>query len=82
MSAAVPKLTGKTLAKAKKALKAANCKLGEVTKPKKRKGQKKLPALVVKRSTPGRGAKPADGEVDLKLGPKPKPKAKPKKKRG
>lgn len=68
----VPKLAGKSLKQAKRALKTANCKLGEVTKPKKRKGQKKLPALVVKRSTPGRGAKPADRKVELKLGPKPK----------
>lgn len=76
----VPKLVGKTLANAKKALKAANCKLGKVTKPKRVRG-KKQPALVVKSSSPRRGAKPADGKVDIKLGPKPKPKAKPKKPR-
>ncbi len=74
----VPKLAGKTLRQAKRALKRAECKLGKVQKPKRKKG--KQPALVVKRSTPGRGAKPADGKVDLKLGPKPK-KQKPKPRR-
>jgi hypothetical protein len=73
----VPKLAGKTLPRATKTLKRAGCKLGKVTKPKKRKGQKKLPALVVKSSSPRRGAKPANRKVDLKLGPKPK-KQKPK----
>jgi hypothetical protein len=63
----VPKLAGKTLARAKAALTAANCKLGEVHKPKSAKR-----ALVVKSSTPAAGAKPADGKVDLRLGPKPK----------
>jgi hypothetical protein len=76
----VPKLVGKILARAKTALKAAHCKLGEVTKPKRAKGKKRR-VLVVKSSSPRRGAKPADGKVDLKLHPKPKPKAKPKKTR-
>jgi hypothetical protein len=71
----VPKLAGKTLKQAKRALKAANCKLGEVQKPKQAKGKKRR-VLVVKRSFPGRGAKPADRTVDLKLHPKPKPKPK------
>jgi hypothetical protein len=75
----VPKLAGKRLKRAKKMLKAANCKLGKVTKPKKfkakaKKGQKRR-VLVVKRSTPRRGARPADRKVDLKLGPKPRKKA-------
>lgn len=69
----VPKLAGKTLARAKVALKAAHCKLGTVTKPKQPKG-KKRPALVVKSSSPRQGAKPADRTVDLKLHRKPKPK--------
>ncbi len=71
----VPKLAGKTLKQAKRALKSANCKLGKVQKPKQAKGKKRR-VLVVKRSFPGRGAKPADRTVDLKLHPKPKPKVK------
>ncbi len=74
----VPKLAGKTLKQAKKALKAADCKLGTVTKPKPPKGKKakgkKQPVLVVKKSTPRQGAKPANGKVNLKLGPKPQKK--------
>lgn len=66
----VPKLTAKTLGRAKSALKAAGCTLGKVTKPKPKKG-KKLGALVVKSSTPGAGAS-TTGTVALKLGPKPK----------
>ncbi len=69
----VPKLVGKTLAQAKKALKAAHCRLGDVTKPKRAKGKKRR-VLVVKSSSPRRGAKSADGRVDLKLHQKPKPK--------
>lgn len=64
----VPKLAGKTLARAKAALTAAGCKLGKVTKPKPKKGQK----LVVKGSSPGAGAN-ATAAVNLRLGPKPKP---------
>jgi hypothetical protein len=67
----VPKLAGKTLARAKEALRAASCKVGTVRRPRPRKG-KPLPPLVVKSSTPAAGASPADGEVDLRLGPKPK----------
>ena len=67
----VPKLAGRTLKGAKKALKAAGCKLGKVTKPKRRKG-KRQPALVVKRATPRRGARPADRTVALELRVKPK----------
>lgn len=68
----VPKLTGKTLARAKVALAAANCKLGKVTRAvPKRKGRRG--ALVVKSSNPPAGANPANGKVHLKLGPKPKP---------
>jgi hypothetical protein len=76
----VPKLAGKTLKQAKRALKTANCKLGKVTKPKPPKGNKakgkkgkKQPVLVVKRSTPRQGAKPASGKVNLTLKVKPKP---------
>lgn len=52
----VPKLKGKTLAKAKKALKKAHCALGKVKKPKHAKGK-----LVVKSSSPGSGKSRAAG---------------------
>ncbi len=65
----VPKLVGKSLSKAKSALKAAHCTLGKVTKPKSKNGKKK--ALVVKSSTPAAG-KATTAKVGLKLGPKPK----------
>ncbi|HYH52955.1 MAG TPA: S8 family serine peptidase [Solirubrobacterales bacterium] len=67
----VPKLAGKTLARAKAALRAAACKVGTVRKPRPRHG-KRLPPLVVRSSTPGRGARPGGGEVDVVLGPKPR----------
>lgn len=67
----VPKLAGKRLAQAKAALSAASCKLGTVRKPRPSKGRR-LPPLVVKSSTPATGAKPADGKVNLTLGPKPR----------
>jgi hypothetical protein len=67
-SCTVPKLAGKTLARAKAALTAANCKLGAVRKPK----GKRRRVLVVKSASPRAGAKPADGRVDLRLGPKPR----------
>src|SRR5215218_8031838 len=67
----VPKLKGKTLKRAKAALRAAHCKLGTVHKPKRAKGKRRR-VLVVKSSSPRRGAKPADGTVDLKLRVKPK----------
>jgi PASTA domain len=63
----VPKLAGKTLARAKAALKAANCKLGKVHRPRHLKGRGRL---VVKSSNPAAGAKPASGKVNLRLGPK------------
>jgi hypothetical protein len=66
----VPRLVGKTLARAKLALTAAACKLGTVRKPRPRKGPR-LPPLVVKASSPALGAKPANGKVNLTLGPKP-----------
>lgn len=66
----VPKLSGKTLARAKTALAGAPCPLGKVTKPKARKGRR-LPSLIVKSSSPAAGAVTA-GPVNLTLGPKPK----------
>jgi hypothetical protein len=70
-SCIVPKLAGKTLARAKAALTAANCKLGTVHKPKRPKGKKRR-VLVVKSSNPAAGARPASGKVDLTLAPKPR----------
>lgn len=66
----VPKLAGRTLARAKPALKAAGCTLGKVGKPKPRRGQGQ-PRLVVKASNPAAGASlAAGGKVHLRLGPK------------
>lgn len=68
----VPKLAGKKLARAKAALRDANCAVGVVTKPRARKG-KKLGQLVVKSSTPSAGQiLAAGGKVSLTLGPKPR----------
>ena len=69
----VPKLIGKTLARARMALTAAGCKLGwvQVRWAKRPKG-KKRPVSVVKWSNPAAGASSADGYVDLRLGPKPR----------
>lgn len=68
----VPSLAGKKLARAKAALKAANCAVGKVTKPKAGKG-KKLGQLIVKSSKPSAGTTLEVGsEVDLRLGPKPR----------
>jgi PKD repeat protein len=66
----VPKLKGKSLSKAKSLLKKSHCKLGKVTKPKKRKHHK-LGKLVVKSSSPKAGAtKPAGTKVALRLAQK------------
>lgn len=65
----VPRLAGRTLARAKAALKAAACKLGTVRRPRPRKGRR-VPPLVVRSSTPAAGASPAGGKVNLTLGPK------------
>jgi subtilisin family serine protease len=71
----VPKLAKLSLAKATAALKKANCALGRVTKPKKKKGQTKLPPLVVKSSKPKAGTElTAGAKIAVTLGPKPKPK--------
>jgi hypothetical protein len=61
----VPKLTGKTLARAKAKLRAANCRLGKVGIPK-GKGSN----LVVKSFSPTAGETPANGMVHVRLGPK------------
>jgi beta-lactam-binding protein with PASTA domain len=58
----VPKLRGKSLAKAKRALSAAHCSLGRVKKPK---GKGKL---LVGASRPGAGTvRPAGARVNVKL---------------
>jgi subtilisin family serine protease len=67
----VPKLAGKTLGQAKAALTAAGCTLGAASKPKAKRGQKAA-RVVVKSSSPSAGAKPTDGKVNLRLGPKPR----------
>jgi hypothetical protein len=68
----VPELAGRTLARARAALKAAECRLGKVHRPKRRKG-KGLGPLVVKASMPPAGKiLKAGGKVDLRLGPKPR----------
>lgn len=59
----VPKLKGKSLARARRALRAAHCSLGRVRKPKGAKGK-----LVVRSSSPGAGSiRPAGAKVSLRL---------------
>ncbi|HEX3734536.1 MAG TPA: PASTA domain-containing protein [Solirubrobacterales bacterium] len=70
-SCIVPKLAGKTLARAKSALTTAGCRLGRVHKPKQPKGKGRR-ILVVKSSNPRAGARSANGKVNLTLGPKPR----------
>lgn len=61
----VPKLTGKTLAAAKKSLKAARCKVGFVIRPRGAKGAR----AKVKRTVPKPGTSlPAGTPVSIKLG--------------
>lgn len=67
----VPKLVGKKLKAAKRRIRAAGCEVGEIHKPKWAKGKRRR-AFVVKSTNPAVGAKPADGKVDLTLGPKPR----------
>jgi thermitase len=66
-SCTVPKLAGKTLAKAKAALKGARCALGKVSEPK---GPTKAKAetLVVAASSPAAGVK-TTGSVSMRLAP-------------
>jgi Divergent InlB B-repeat domain/PASTA domain len=60
----VPKLRGKTLKKAKQALKRHHCRLGKVKRPKGKKGKR----LIVRSSAPGAGAKRAVGaKVGVRL---------------
>ena len=67
----VPRLKGKSLAAARRALGANHCTVGHVTKqhkPKRSPGKHKKWALVVSRETPPAGStKPAGSTVALKL---------------
>jgi hypothetical protein len=68
----VPKLKGLALGAARSAITRAHCKVGQIHKPKAKKG-KKLGPLVVRSSSPAAGAvRPAGTKVGLTLGPKPK----------
>jgi subtilisin family serine protease len=67
----VPKLAGKTLARAKAALRAAACTLGTMRRPRLHRGRRPQP-LIVRSSNPAAGAKPVSGKVNLTLGPKPR----------
>ncbi|HEY5333712.1 MAG TPA: S8 family serine peptidase, partial [Solirubrobacterales bacterium] len=67
-SCTVPKLTGKTLTKAKSALKDARCPLGKVSEPK-APAKAKAGALVVAASSPAAGAK-TNGSVSLRMTPR------------
>ena len=75
----VPKLKGKSLSQARTALSRAHCKLGTVHQPKKPK-HRRLRKLIVKSSSPGRGAVRVNGtKVAVTLVEVAKPKPKPKK---
>lgn len=68
----VPKLRGKTLRRAKKALRRAHCKLGKVRKPRAGRGGRP-PTLVVRSSKPRRGAVRSVGaKVRVTLGAPPR----------
>ncbi|HEY7256373.1 MAG TPA: S8 family serine peptidase [Solirubrobacterales bacterium] len=62
----VPKLAGRTLPRAKAALRAAGCRLGRVRRPHRPRGRRRR-ALVVRSSAPAVGASPADGRVSITL---------------
>jgi hypothetical protein len=67
----VPQLTGKSLTTARSALLAADCSVGTITKPKKKKARKK--AKVVRSTSLPAGASVSDTTpIDLSLGKKPK----------
>jgi subtilisin family serine protease len=69
----VPRLRGRTLRAAKRALRRAHCRTGKVRRPRARRGLR-APALVVLSSKPKRGAlRAADAKVAMTLGPKPRP---------
>jgi virginiamycin B lyase len=69
----VPKMKGKTLSQARKLLSAAHCRLGKVTSPRRKKGQRP-PALIVRSQSPSSGRiLAAAGRVSVRLMAKPKP---------
>lgn len=69
----VPRLRGLSLARARRALARAHCRVGRVAKPRARRGRR-LPPLVVASARPGTGAVLADGAaVKLTLKVKPRP---------
>lgn len=71
----VPRLGGKRLPAAKRALKRAGCSLRQVQRPQlKRRKAGQRPQLVVKSSKPPAGATAADGTVSVRLGARAKPK--------
>jgi hypothetical protein len=68
----VPRLKGKTLRRARRALRRARCKLGRVTRPRGARRGRRV-ALVVKSSRPRAGAVRTDGaRVNVTLKPKPR----------
>gem|GEM_PF-1482648 len=69
VSCTVPKLLGKSLPRAKAALRSAGCAVGTVTRPKAR-TRRSASQLIVKGSNPAAGTV-TPGAVSLRLGPKP-----------
>jgi hypothetical protein len=68
----VPKLVGEKAKAAKRKIRAAGCEIGEVRRPKARRGKKRGP-LIVKSSNPSAGTVLAAGsQVNLKLGLSPR----------
>jgi subtilisin family serine protease len=71
----VPRLKGKSLRRARRALRAAHCELGRVKRPRARRGRR-LGRLVVKATKPRAGAiRPAGMRVRVTLGRKPRRRA-------
>jgi DNA-binding beta-propeller fold protein YncE len=67
----VPKLRGKTLKGARKALKQRHCRLGKVTKPRKVHSKRAIAKLVVKKQSPRAGkVRPRGTRVKVTLGKK------------
>ncbi|HEX6602348.1 MAG TPA: PASTA domain-containing protein [Solirubrobacterales bacterium] len=66
----VPNVAGMKPVAARKKIRAANCKVGKVRRPKRPQGRKGPWVLVVKSSTPAPGSKPANGTVHHRLAPK------------
>jgi virginiamycin B lyase len=69
----VPKLKNKSLAQARKLLTAAHCRLGKVTSPRRKKGQRLPPLVVGSQSPPGGRILAAASKVSVRLMAKPKP---------